>query len=184
MHPWKGLGHLVLKTHPEGGFKALGISPFSSIALDLFSGSIEGIEDNNALVYIIASHEEEIQINCPIMFKVEKDAIAICCDHRNGPIYGDGHDIHIGDACDERVMLQVNGRWGYCPQWDARINFGCVNWSRLRNYKIKMINSIAKLCEISNSRINIKGKTTEKLGVIGEKKAIACEVIVSVINYD
>ena len=46
-----GLGHLVLNTQPGGGFNALGISPFSSIASDLFSGSIEGIEDNNALVY-------------------------------------------------------------------------------------------------------------------------------------
>ncbi|MDA9877170.1 hypothetical protein N9C92_02090 [Candidatus Pelagibacter sp.] len=30
----------------------------------------------------------------------------------------------------------------------------------------------------------MKGKTTEKLGVIGKEKAIACEVIVSVIEYD
>ena len=47
-----------------------------------------------------------------------------------------------------------------------------------------MINNIAKLCEISNDRINIKGKTTEKLGVIGKEKAIACETICSVIKYD
>ena len=47
-----------------------------------------------------------------------------------------------------------------------------------------MINNIARLCEISNDRINIKGKTTEKLGVIGKEKAIACEVICSVIKYD
>jgi 2-C-methyl-D-erythritol 4-phosphate cytidylyltransferase/2-C-methyl-D-erythritol 2,4-cyclodiphosphate synthase len=47
-----------------------------------------------------------------------------------------------------------------------------------------MISQIAKLCEISNSQINIKGKTTEKLGVIGKEKAIACEVIASVIKND
>ena len=47
-----------------------------------------------------------------------------------------------------------------------------------------MINSIAKLCEISSSQINIKGKTTEKLGLIGKEKAIASEVICSVIKYD
>jgi len=29
-----------------------------------------------------------------------------------------------------------------------------------------------------------KGKTTEKLGVIGKEKAIACEVICSIIKYD
>ena len=43
-------------------------------------------------------------------------------------------------------------------------------------------NFISKV--ISNNQINIKGKTTEKLGVIGKEKAIACEVICSVIKYD
>jgi len=55
---------------------------------------------------------------------------------------------------------------------------------KIKSYKNKMINNIAKLCEISNDRINIKGKTTEKLGVVGKEKAIACEVICSVIKYD
>jgi 2-C-methyl-D-erythritol 4-phosphate cytidylyltransferase / 2-C-methyl-D-erythritol 2,4-cyclodiphosphate synthase len=55
---------------------------------------------------------------------------------------------------------------------------------KIKNFKNKMINSIAKLCEINNDQINIKGKTTEKLGVIGKEKAIACEVITSVIKYD
>ena len=55
---------------------------------------------------------------------------------------------------------------------------------KIKNFKNKMINSIAKLCEINNNQINIKGKTTEKLGVIGKEKAIACEVITSVIKYD
>ena len=32
--------------------------------------------------------------------------------------------------------------------------------------------------------INVKAKTTEKLGVIGQEKAIACESIVSVVKYD
>ena len=55
---------------------------------------------------------------------------------------------------------------------------------KIKNFKNKMINNIAKLCEISKDQINIKGKTTEKLGVIGKEKAIACEVICSVIKYD
>ena len=36
----------------------------------------------------------------------------------------------------------------------------------------------------SSIKINIKAKTTEKLGVIGQEKAIAAEVIMSVIKYD
>ena len=48
----------------------------------------------------------------------------------------------------------------------------------------KIIDNISNLCEISNNQINIKGKTTEKLGVIGKEKAIATEVIVSIVKYD
>ena len=55
---------------------------------------------------------------------------------------------------------------------------------KIKKYKKKIINCIGKLCEISTSQINIKGKTTEKLGVIGKEKAIACEVIVSVNKND
>ena len=55
---------------------------------------------------------------------------------------------------------------------------------KIKNYKNKMIDIISKLCEISKDQINIKGKTTEKLGVIGKEKAIAAEVITSVIKYD
>ena len=55
---------------------------------------------------------------------------------------------------------------------------------KINNIKKKMINKIAELCEISKNQINIKGKTTEKLGVVGKEKAIACEVICSVIKYD
>ena len=43
---------------------------------------------------------------------------------------------------------------------------------------------ISKICEINKNQINIKGKTTEKLGIIGKEKAIAAEVITSVIKYD
>ena len=54
---------------------------------------------------------------------------------------------------------------------------------KISKYKNKMIQSISKICGISSSQINIKGKTTEKLGLIGKEKAIACEVITSVIKY-
>ncbi|MAH89693.1 MAG: 2-C-methyl-D-erythritol 2,4-cyclodiphosphate synthase [Candidatus Pelagibacter sp.] len=55
---------------------------------------------------------------------------------------------------------------------------------KIKNLKNKMIENIAKILEISKDQINIKGKTTEKLGVIGKEKAIACEVIASVVKYD
>ena len=55
---------------------------------------------------------------------------------------------------------------------------------KIQKYKKQISNCIAKICGILPSQINIKGKTTEKLGVIGKEKAIACEVIVSVIKND
>ena len=54
---------------------------------------------------------------------------------------------------------------------------------KISKLKKRMIYSIARICEISESQINIKGKTTEKLGLIRNEKAIACEVITSVLNY-
>jgi len=55
---------------------------------------------------------------------------------------------------------------------------------KIKKYSKKMIQTISKLCEINPDQINIKGKTTEKLGLIGKGKAIASEVIASVIKYD
>jgi 2-C-methyl-D-erythritol 4-phosphate cytidylyltransferase/2-C-methyl-D-erythritol 2,4-cyclodiphosphate synthase len=55
---------------------------------------------------------------------------------------------------------------------------------KIKKYSKKMILTISKLCEINPNQMNIKGKTTEKLGLIGKEKAIAAEVIVSVTNND
>ena len=55
---------------------------------------------------------------------------------------------------------------------------------KLKKFKNKIKNNISKLCNISNNQINVKAKTTEKLGVIGKEKAIAAEVILSVIKYE
>ena len=55
---------------------------------------------------------------------------------------------------------------------------------KIRKYSKKMIYAISKLCKINHDQINIKGKTTEKLGLIGKGEAIASEVIASVIKYD
>jgi len=55
---------------------------------------------------------------------------------------------------------------------------------KIKKYSKKMIQIISRLCEINPNEINIKGKTTEKLGLIGKGKAIASEVITSVTKYD
>ena len=55
---------------------------------------------------------------------------------------------------------------------------------KIKKYSKKMILKISKLCKINPNQINIKGKTTEKLGLIGKQKAIASEVITSVTSND
>ena len=55
---------------------------------------------------------------------------------------------------------------------------------RIKKYSKKMTLTISKLCKININQINIKGKTTEKLGLIGKGKAVASEVISSVTKND
>ena len=55
---------------------------------------------------------------------------------------------------------------------------------KIKNYKDRMRFIISKICKIEKSRINIKGKTAEKLGIIGKELAIGCECITSVFKYD
>ena len=59
-----------------------------------------------------------------------------------------------------------------------------VQRPKINKYAKKMIYLLSKLCEINPNQINIKGKTTEKLGLIGKEKAIASEVISSVTKND
>tara|TARA_A100001015_G_scaffold258838_1_gene302343 strand:+ start:213 stop:1358 length:1146 start_codon:yes stop_codon:yes gene_type:complete len=79
------------------------------------------------------------------------------------------------------VIKQIKSRGYFINNIDINI---IAQTPKIKNLKNKMIDNIAKLCEISKNKINIKGKTTEKLGVVGKEKAIACEVITSVIKYD
>ena len=48
-------------------------------------------------------------------------------------------------------------------------------------YRKKIIKSLTHLLDIDANQINIKGKTVEKLGLIGKEKAIACETIISIL---
>jgi 2-C-methyl-D-erythritol 4-phosphate cytidylyltransferase/2-C-methyl-D-erythritol 2,4-cyclodiphosphate synthase len=59
-----------------------------------------------------------------------------------------------------------------------------AEYPKLKKFKMEITKNIADLCDVSFKDINIKAKTTEKLGVIGQEKAIATEVILSVIKYD
>ena len=80
-----------------------------------------------------------------------------------------------------QVIERINSKGFFINNIDINI---ISQTPRIKSLKNKMISNIAKLCKISEDQVNIKGKTTEKLGVVGKERAIACEVICSVIKYD
>ncbi len=63
------------------------------------------------------------------------------------------------------------------------INLICEQ-PKVSKYRTRIVNSISKLTNLKKNLINLKGKTVEKLGLIGKEKAIACEVIISITKYD
>jgi 2-C-methyl-D-erythritol 4-phosphate cytidylyltransferase/2-C-methyl-D-erythritol 2,4-cyclodiphosphate synthase len=63
------------------------------------------------------------------------------------------------------------------------INLICEK-PKISKYRVKIINSLSKLMNIDKNIINLKGKTVEKLGLIGKENAIACEAIVSINKYE
>ena len=81
----------------------------------------------------------------------------------------------------KKILAQSKSKGYFVENIDINI---ITQTPKIQKYKKAMANKISKLCEILPNKINIKGKTTEKLGVIGKEKAIASEVIVSVIKYD
>jgi 2-C-methyl-D-erythritol 4-phosphate cytidylyltransferase/2-C-methyl-D-erythritol 2,4-cyclodiphosphate synthase len=59
------------------------------------------------------------------------------------------------------------------------INLICEQ-PKVSKYRAQIINSLSNLLNLDKDLINLKGKTVEKLGLIGKEKAIACEVICSI----
>ena len=63
------------------------------------------------------------------------------------------------------------------------INLICER-PKVSKYRDKIINSLSNLMNINKNIINLKGKTVEKLGLIGKENAIACEAIISINKYE
>ena len=59
------------------------------------------------------------------------------------------------------------------------INLICEQ-PKVSKYRDKILGSLSNLLNLDKDLINLKGKTVEKLGLIGKEKAIACEVICSI----
>ena len=79
------------------------------------------------------------------------------------------------------IMINLNRSNFFINNLD--INLICQK-PRVSKYRDKIIKSVSKLTGINENQINLKGKTVEKLGLIGKEKAIACETIISITKYD
>ena len=77
----------------------------------------------------------------------------------------------------KRVIEMMNKNYFYINNLD--INLICEQ-PKVSKYRDKITKSLSELMNINKSLINLKGKTVEKLGLIGKEKAIACEVICSI----
>ncbi len=77
-------------------------------------------------------------------------------------------------------ILKILDKNGYFIN-NIDINLICEN-PKVSKYRAKIITSLSNLLKINKDQINLKGKTVEKLGLIGKENAIACETIVS-LNY-
>ena len=81
----------------------------------------------------------------------------------------------------KKIINEIKKKSYFINNIDINIITQTPNISK---YKNKIVKTISNICELSPNKINIKGKTTEKLGLIGKEKAIACEVITSVTIYE
>ena len=75
------------------------------------------------------------------------------------------------------VLKLLNSKNYYINNLD--INLICEQ-PKMSKHRDKIINSLSNLLDLNKEFINLKGKTSEKLGLIGKEKAMACEVICSI----
>ena len=78
------------------------------------------------------------------------------------------------------IVEILNNNYFYINNLD--INLICEQ-PKVSKYRDKIIKSLSNLLNIDKDLINLKGKTVEKLGLIGKEKAIACEVICSITQW-
>ena len=79
------------------------------------------------------------------------------------------------------IIIILNQNNFYINNLD--INLICEK-PKVSKYRERIIKSLSALLDLDRKLINLKGKTVEKLGLIGKEKAIACEVIISLNKHD
>ena len=120
----------------------------------------------------------------PVLHSITDSILGACRAGDIGQVFSDRNKKYKNIRSTlllRQVIGQIKNKGYFVNNIDINI---ITQTPKIKKYKNKMIKNISSICEISKDQINIKGKTTEKLGIIGKEKAIACEVISSVIKYD
>ena len=79
----------------------------------------------------------------------------------------------------EKVLLEIKYPSLKINNIDIIFLSQVINVTKLRD---KIEKNLATLLDIKSSIINIKGKTTDNLGIIGNQSASSCQVIISLTN--
>lgn len=79
----------------------------------------------------------------------------------------------------EKVLLEIKYPSLKINNIDIIFISQVINVTKLRD---KIEENLATLLDIKSSIINIKGKTTDNLGIIGNQSASSCQVIISLTN--
>ena len=79
----------------------------------------------------------------------------------------------------EKVLLEIKYPSLKINNIDIIFISQVINVTQLRD---KIEENLANLLDIKSSIINIKGKTTDNLGIIGNQSASSCQVIISLTN--
>ena len=120
----------------------------------------------------------------PVLHAVTDSLLGACKKGDIGQKFSD-QDIKFKDIRStillSKVIKEIEKNEFFINNIDINI---ITQTPKISKYKKRMISMISKLCKIKKGQINIKGKTAEKLGVIGKEKAVACEVIASVYKYE
>ena len=145
-----------------------------SLTIAIRSESMSVTLINNSECYVVA----EIGINHNGNLETAKQLIKVAHDAGCNAVKFQKRTIDKVYT-KEQLDSSRESPWGATTREQKEgLEFGEKEYDEIDNYCKK--NNL----EVNPNQINIKGKTTEKLGLIGKGKAIASEVITSVIKYD
>jgi len=81
----------------------------------------------------------------------------------------------------KKVMALITDKGFYVVNVDATV---IIQQPRLANYIPLMVSTLSGIMNMPTDNVNIKAKTAEKLGAVGEEKGVEAQVIVLLAKTD